>query len=113
MKKAFIVFLSLIIFILTVGCGFTNNNGIKIGISMPMSYVQRWNRDGGNMKEKLLAQGFNVDLQFLPPLLGIVWGPISAFGVSLAEILIRYPTFHTMKFWQLLFLLTFHINFGR
>ena len=36
----------------------------KIGVSMPTQSLQRWNQDGANMKEKLEAAGFEVDLQY-------------------------------------------------
>jgi putative multiple sugar transport system substrate-binding protein len=36
----------------------------KIGVSMPTKSLQRWNQDGSNMKEKLEAAGYKVDLQY-------------------------------------------------
>jgi len=39
-------------------------DGIKIGISMPTKSLQRWNQDGDNMKKKLEASGYSVDLQY-------------------------------------------------
>ena len=36
----------------------------KIGVSMPTQDLQRWNQDGANMKSKLEAAGYTVDLQF-------------------------------------------------
>ena len=35
-----------------------------IGVSMPTQDLQRWNQDGANMKEKLEAAGYQVDLQY-------------------------------------------------
>ncbi len=36
----------------------------KIGVAMPTQSLQRWNQDGANMKEKLEAAGYEVDLQY-------------------------------------------------
>lgn len=36
----------------------------KIGVAMPTQSSQRWIQDGGNMKEKLEALGYTVDLQY-------------------------------------------------
>ena len=36
----------------------------KIGVAMPTKSLQRWNQDGDNMKKKLEAAGFTVDLQY-------------------------------------------------
>jgi len=36
----------------------------KIGVAMPTKDLQRWNQDGDNMKKKLEAAGFTVDLQY-------------------------------------------------
>lgn len=38
--------------------------GKKIGVAMPTQSSQRWIQDGGNMKEKLEALGYEVDLQY-------------------------------------------------
>jgi putative multiple sugar transport system substrate-binding protein len=35
-----------------------------VGVSMPTKDLQRWNQDGANMKEKLEAAGYEVDLQY-------------------------------------------------
>ncbi len=37
---------------------------IKVGVSMPTQSLQRWNQDGANMKAKLEAAGYKVDLQY-------------------------------------------------
>lgn len=53
---------------LMVGCGKTENTGKsggkKIGVAMPTKDLQRWNQDGSNMKSKLEAAGYTVDLQY-------------------------------------------------
>lgn len=36
----------------------------KVGVAMPTQSSQRWIQDGGNMKEKLEALGYTVDLQY-------------------------------------------------
>ncbi len=38
--------------------------GKKIGVAMPTQSSQRWIQDGSNMKEKLEALGYEVDLQY-------------------------------------------------
>lgn len=40
------------------------SGGKKIGVAMPTQSSQRWIQDGGNMKEKLEALGYEVDLQY-------------------------------------------------
>jgi len=35
-----------------------------IGVAMPTQSLQRWNQDGANMKSKLEAKGYKVDLQY-------------------------------------------------
>ncbi len=53
---------------LLVGCGGAGANnggsGDKVGVAMPTKDLQRWNQDGANMKEKLEAAGYTVDLQY-------------------------------------------------
>ena len=38
--------------------------GKRVGVAMPTQSSQRWIQDGGNMKEKLEALGYEVDLQY-------------------------------------------------
>lgn len=38
--------------------------GKKVGVAMPTQSSQRWIQDGGNMKTKLEALGYTVDLQY-------------------------------------------------
>lgn len=40
------------------------SNGKKIGVAMPTQSSQRWIQDGANMKQKLEALGYTVDLQY-------------------------------------------------
>lgn len=40
------------------------DGGKKVGVAMPTQSSQRWIQDGGNMKEKLEALGYEVDLQY-------------------------------------------------
>lgn len=40
------------------------NKKVAIGVSMPTKDLQRWNQDGANMKAKLEAAGYKVDLQY-------------------------------------------------
>ena len=41
-----------------------SGGGKKVGVAMPTQSSQRWIQDGGNMKEKLEALGYEVDLQY-------------------------------------------------
>ena len=71
MKKIFVLalpFLLLFALVLT-GCAPqagqpAEGDAMLIGVSMPTMELQRWNRDGQNLKQKLEAEGFEVDLQF-------------------------------------------------
>lgn len=40
------------------------DESVMIGVSMPTQSLQRWNQDGQNMKAKLEASGYKVDLQY-------------------------------------------------
>jgi putative multiple sugar transport system substrate-binding protein len=42
----------------------SDKKGAMIGVSMPTQSLQRWNQDGTNMKAKLEAAGYQVDLQY-------------------------------------------------
>ncbi|MFA6865202.1 MAG: multiple monosaccharide ABC transporter substrate-binding protein [Sphaerochaetaceae bacterium] len=42
----------------------TAKDAKKVGVSMPTKSLQRWNQDGSNMKAKLEAAGYKVDLQY-------------------------------------------------
>ena len=44
--------------------GKDDSAAIKVGVSMPTQSLQRWNQDGANMKAKLEAAGYKVDLQY-------------------------------------------------
>ena len=41
-----------------------DKEGGKVGVAMPTQSSERWIKDGGNMKEKLEAMGYEVDLQY-------------------------------------------------
>lgn len=54
---------------LLAGCGkkddtSTSKDSKKVGVAMPTKDLQRWNQDGENMKKKLEAAGYVVDLQY-------------------------------------------------
>ncbi len=38
--------------------------GGKVGVAMPTQDLQRWNQDGANMEEQLIAAGYEVDIQY-------------------------------------------------
>ncbi|MDR1621248.1 MAG: sugar-binding protein [Synergistaceae bacterium] len=61
MKKLFslVLCLTLVLGFISVAVA-----GEKIGVSMPTQSLQRWNQDGANMKARLEAAGYEVDLQF-------------------------------------------------
>ena len=61
----------LIVALLILACCFTlfaagaNESGkTRIGVAMPTKDLQRWNQDGANMKEKLEAAGYEVELLY-------------------------------------------------
>ena len=66
MKKilAILLVLCLILTGVFAGGGRESSDAIKIGVSMPTQSLQRWNQDGSNMKAKLEAAGYKVDLQY-------------------------------------------------
>ena len=61
MKKVLAVVLALALTLSMVGMAMAEG---KIGVSMPTQSLQRWNQDGANLKAKLEAAGFTVDLQY-------------------------------------------------
>lgn len=44
--------------------GSTGDKVKTVGVCMPTKDLQRWNQDGDNMKKKLEAAGYKVDLQY-------------------------------------------------
>jgi len=57
------LFLGILFSVLLTGC--TSGSGKKmIGVAMPTQSLQRWNQDGAYLKEKLVAAGYDVDLQY-------------------------------------------------
>jgi putative multiple sugar transport system substrate-binding protein len=58
MKKCLFIVLAVAI---AVSSGFGES---LIGVAMPTQSLQRWNQDGANMKAKLEAKGYKVDLQY-------------------------------------------------
>ena len=59
MKKVLIVVLGI-----AVAVSSLVGEGQLIGVAMPTQSLQRWNQDGANMKAKLEAKGYKVDLQY-------------------------------------------------
>lgn len=50
---------------LSVACGGGGGGNSKlVGVAMPTQSLQRWNQDGANMKAKLEAKGYKVELQY-------------------------------------------------
>ena len=50
--------------LLALACFGAMAEGQKVGVSMPTKDLQRWNQDGENMEQQLIAAGYEVDLQF-------------------------------------------------
>jgi putative multiple sugar transport system substrate-binding protein len=42
----------------------TSGSALRVGVSMPTQASQRWIQDGANIKQKLTAMGYDVDLQY-------------------------------------------------
>jgi putative multiple sugar transport system substrate-binding protein len=59
MKKALLVIMGIAIAVSSALC-----DGKLIGVAMPTQSLQRWNQDGANMKAKLEAKGYTVELQY-------------------------------------------------
>jgi putative multiple sugar transport system substrate-binding protein len=55
--------LGFILSVFMIGCT-ASSGGKLIGVAMPTKSLQRWNQDGGYLKQKLEADGYQVDLQF-------------------------------------------------
>jgi putative multiple sugar transport system substrate-binding protein len=66
MKRVLIIAVILIIAVSgsVFASGSAEKGGIYVGIAMPTKSLQRWNQDGAYLKEKLEAEGFQVDLQY-------------------------------------------------
>lgn len=76
MKKLFSVLVAALMVFSLAACGSSakpdgqsaapsgSGSGKIVGVAMPTQSSQRWIQDGGNMKEKLEALGYQVDLQY-------------------------------------------------
>lgn len=67
MKKilSVLLVLALVASVTLVSCKKKVDDSVaKVGVSMPTQSLQRWNQDGANMKAKLEAAGYKVDLQY-------------------------------------------------
>jgi len=65
MKKILSVLLcTVMVASLLAGCGGASSKAKKVGVAMPTQSSERWINDGNNMKEKLEALGYEVDLQY-------------------------------------------------
>jgi len=71
MKKVLAILISLTLLISLAACAGNANNGsgtsggsTLVGISMPTRTAERWIIEGDLMKERLIAAGYEVDLQF-------------------------------------------------
>lgn len=72
-KKILALLTACLMMIAAAGCGGGNaadsgtkapSNGKRVGVAMPTQSSQRWIQDGANMKQKLEALGYEVDLQY-------------------------------------------------
>ena len=79
LKKLLAVLMTGLMILFVAGCGGSSSggsgsgsgsasnapsNGKKVGVAMPTQSSQRWIQDGANMKQKLEALGYTVDLQY-------------------------------------------------
>ena len=64
MKRLMAILLSVMMLMLSIGCGGGGKKETKIGVAMPTQVRQRWNQDGANIEKNLIEQGYQVDLQF-------------------------------------------------
>ena len=63
-KKILAAVLTATMVLSLTACGGAKKGGDLVGVAMPTKDLQRWNQDGSNMKEKLEAAGYSVDLQY-------------------------------------------------
>lgn len=71
-KKILALLTACFMLIAAAGCGGDTassetkapSNGKRVGVAMPTQSSQRWIQDGANMKKKLEALGYEVDLQY-------------------------------------------------
>lgn len=74
-KKILALLTACLMLIVAAGCGGSGDNaassdtkapsnGKRVGVAMPTQSSQRWIQDGANMKQKLEALGYEVDLQY-------------------------------------------------
>ena len=65
MKKLIVALLVLVCCFSLFAAGSAESSGkTRIGVAMPTKDLQRWNQDGANMKEKLEAAGYEVELLY-------------------------------------------------
>jgi putative multiple sugar transport system substrate-binding protein len=72
MKKLLAMLTATLLIVSLAACGFEasetptdpSTEGKTVGVAMPTQSSQRWIQDGRNMKEKLEALGYKVDLQY-------------------------------------------------
>ena len=64
MKKIIAIILALVLVVGLVACGGKGKSDNLVGVAMPTKDLQRWVQDGDNMKAKLEAAGYEVDLQY-------------------------------------------------
>ena len=65
MKRLIIALLVMVCCFALFASGATESSGkTRIGVAMPTKDLQRWNQDGANMKEKLEAAGYEVELLY-------------------------------------------------
>ncbi len=77
LKKLLALMVTGLMLVFAAGCGGSSgggsdsassggkaSDGKRIGVAMPTQSSQRWIQDGANMKEKLEALGYTVDLQY-------------------------------------------------
>ncbi len=59
-----LLFLSLCFSVFAGGTQEEEAGILMVGVAMPTKSLQRWNQDGAYLKEKLEAEGYEVDLQY-------------------------------------------------
>ena len=63
-KRIFVLITTALLAILLVACGDAAGDTETIGISMPSKSLERWEKDGNYMVEKLEDKGYDTDLQY-------------------------------------------------
>jgi putative multiple sugar transport system substrate-binding protein len=64
MKRALVAIVAVVAATVIVGCGKSNNSDKFIGIAMPETHVERWQKDGAALLADALAGGYKAEVAY-------------------------------------------------